>query len=97
MFNVKPSDPADGNTSLKVERAPSLRPRTYRPHSWFGWLTGLAGLGKTTIAYTICKMLHEDRLPFASFFCSLQLDSRNSKLLCAVTLRNCTPPTLPML
>ena len=45
------------------------------------WLTGLAGLGKTTIAYTICKPLDEARIPFASFFCSLQLDSKNSKLL----------------
>ena len=41
----------------------------------------MAGLGKTTIAYTICELLDEARLPFASFFCSLQLDSRNSKLL----------------
>jgi len=45
------------------------------------WLTGLAGLGKTTIAYTICESLDKARLPFASFFCSLQLDSRSSKLL----------------
>lgn len=45
------------------------------------WLTGLAGLGKTTIAYTICELLEEARLPFISFFCSLQLDSWNSKLL----------------
>ncbi len=45
------------------------------------WLTGLAGLGKTTIAYTICELLEEADLPFASFFCSLQLDSRHSMLL----------------
>jgi len=46
------------------------------------WLTRLAGLGKTTIAYTICELLNEERLPFGSFFCeSLQLDSSNSKRL----------------
>jgi len=52
------------------------------------WLTGLAGLGKTTIAYTICELLDEARLPFASFFCSLQLDSRNSKLLVTTLCRD---------
>jgi len=52
------------------------------------WLTGLAGLGKTTIAYTICELLHESHLPFASFFCSLQLDSRNSKLLVTTVCRD---------
>jgi hypothetical protein len=36
-------------------------------------------MGKTTIAYTICKLL-DKMCPFASF-CSRQLDSRNSKLL----------------
>ena len=52
------------------------------------WLTGLAGLGKTTIAYTICELLHEAHLPFASFFCSLQLDSWNSKLLVTTLCRD---------
>ena len=45
------------------------------------WLAGLAGVGKTTIAHTIRESLHEARLPLTSFFCSLQLDSRNSKHL----------------
>ena len=45
------------------------------------WLTRLAGLGKTTIAYTICEWLEEDNVPFTSFFCLRQLDSKNSKLL----------------
>jgi len=48
----------------------------------------LAGLGKTTIAYTICKLLDEACLPFASFFCSLQLDSKNSKLLVTTLSRD---------
>ena len=52
------------------------------------WLTGLAGLGKTTIAYTICELLDEAHLPFASFFCSLQLDSRHSNLLVPTLCRD---------
>jgi len=52
------------------------------------WLTGLAGLGKTTIAYTICKLLEDAGMPFASFFCSLQLDSKNSKLLITTLCRD---------
>jgi hypothetical protein len=48
----------------------------------------LAGLGKTTIAYTICERLDEAHLPFASFFCSLQLDSKNSKLLVPTLCRD---------
>ena len=52
------------------------------------WLTGLAGLGKTTIAYTICKLLEEANVPFTSFFCSRQLDSKNSKLLVTTLCRN---------
>jgi len=45
------------------------------------WLTGLAGLGKTTIAYSICERLDNDQRPFASYFCSLQLDSGDPKRL----------------
>jgi len=52
------------------------------------WLTGLAGLGKTTIAYTVCKLLNEACLPFGSFFCSRQLDSKNSKLLVPTLCRD---------
>jgi len=63
------------------EKDPAKAPPVY-------WLTGLAGLGKTTIAYTICELLDEARLPFASFFCSLQLDSRNSKLLVTTLCRD---------
>jgi len=52
------------------------------------WLSGLAGLGKTTIAYTICESLQKEGLPFASFFCSRQLDSKNSKLLVTTLCRD---------
>ena len=52
------------------------------------WLTGLAGLGKTTLAYTICERLEEAKVPFTSFFCSRQLDSKNSKLLITTLCRN---------
>ncbi|KAA1476018.1 hypothetical protein DENSPDRAFT_874362, partial [Dentipellis sp. KUC8613] len=47
------------------------------------WLTGHAGSGKSTIAYTICDQLsklHTDA-PFVSYFCSRQLDSRAPELL----------------
>ena len=52
------------------------------------WLSGLAGLGKTTIAYSICERLDKDHLPFVSYFCSLQLDCRNPKLLITTLCRN---------
>ncbi|CAE6438184.1 unnamed protein product [Rhizoctonia solani] len=34
------------------------------------WMSGMAGTGKTTIAYTICKKLQEQDKLGASFFCS---------------------------
>ncbi|QRV98239.1 WD repeat-containing protein [Ceratobasidium sp. AG-Ba] len=37
------------------------------------WLNGMAGTGKTTIAYSLCKRLEEERTLAASFFCSRQL------------------------
>ena len=52
------------------------------------WLSGLAGLGKTTIAYTICEELEKADIPFVSFFCSRQLDSKNSKLLITTICRD---------
>ncbi|EDR02889.1 uncharacterized protein LACBIDRAFT_393541 [Laccaria bicolor S238N-H82] len=52
------------------------------------WLTGLAGLGKTTIAYTICEELKAAHVEFVSFFCSRQLDSKNSKLLITTICRD---------
>ena len=52
------------------------------------WLTGLAGLGKTTIAYTICEELKAAGFEFVSFFCSRQLDSKDSKLLVTTICRD---------
>ncbi|KAF8811554.1 WD40 repeat-like protein [Phlegmacium glaucopus] len=63
------------------ENDPEKAPTVY-------WLNGLAGLGKTTIAYTICKLLEEADVPFTSFFCSRQLDSKNSKLLITTLCRD---------
>ncbi|CAE6436316.1 unnamed protein product [Rhizoctonia solani] len=34
------------------------------------WLNGMAGTGKTTIAYSLCHRLDEDRRLAASFYCS---------------------------
>ncbi|KAH8802362.1 mycorrhiza-induced NACHT/WD-repeat protein [Flagelloscypha sp. PMI_526] len=43
------------------------------------WIFGLAGTGKSTIAQSVCETLEKDGLLASSYFCSLQLDSRNSK------------------
>ncbi|QRV95027.1 Notchless protein [Ceratobasidium sp. AG-Ba] len=37
------------------------------------WLNGMAGTGKTTIAYSLCNKLEEEQTLAASFFCSRQL------------------------
>ncbi|KAG8783535.1 hypothetical protein FRC12_019623 [Ceratobasidium sp. 428] len=37
------------------------------------WLNGMAGTGKTTIAYSFCRKLEDSRRLAASFFCSRQL------------------------
>ncbi|QRV84771.1 Notchless protein [Ceratobasidium sp. AG-Ba] len=37
------------------------------------WMNGMAGTGKTTIAYTLCKELEKSETLAASFFCSRQL------------------------
>ncbi|KAJ1308062.1 hypothetical protein OPQ81_002128 [Rhizoctonia solani] len=34
------------------------------------WMSGMAGTGKTTIAYTLCEQLEESKQLGASFFCS---------------------------
>ncbi|KAG8715336.1 hypothetical protein FRC09_016684 [Ceratobasidium sp. 395] len=39
------------------------------------WLNGMAGTGKTTIAYSLCERLERSKKLAASFFCSRQLPS----------------------
>ncbi|KAG9125265.1 hypothetical protein FRC07_008334 [Ceratobasidium sp. 392] len=39
------------------------------------WLNGMAGTGKTTLAYTLCKQLENESRLAANFFCSRQLPS----------------------
>ncbi|KAJ7612228.1 hypothetical protein FB45DRAFT_693251, partial [Roridomyces roridus] len=34
------------------------------------WLSGMAGTGKSTVAYTLCKWLQGHKQFGASFFCS---------------------------
>jgi hypothetical protein len=73
------------STSLRRSQHGSPRRTPRKPRRYIGspdWL----GLGKTTIAYTICELLHEASLPFVSFFC--QLDSRNSKRLVTTLCRD---------
>ncbi|KZV68162.1 hypothetical protein PENSPDRAFT_736128 [Peniophora sp. CONT] len=47
------------------------------------WMTGLAGQGKTTIAYSVCERLEKEAkgVVVVSFFCSRQLDSHEERLL----------------
>ncbi|CAE6474338.1 unnamed protein product [Rhizoctonia solani] len=46
------------------------------------WLTGLAGTGKTTIAYSLCTQLAETWTLAASFFCSVALpECRDASLI----------------
>ncbi|KAG8698323.1 hypothetical protein FRC08_005999 [Ceratobasidium sp. 394] len=46
------------------------------------WLNGMAGTGKTTLAYTLCKQLEGDNKLAANFFCTRQLPScRDAKLI----------------
>ncbi|KAF9024996.1 WD40 repeat-like protein [Hymenopellis radicata] len=52
------------------------------------WLTGLAGTGKTTIAYTICERMWAKNKLLISFFCSRQLDSKDSQLIVPTICRN---------
>ena len=46
------------------------------------WLNGMAGTGKTTIAFTFCQILDNIEVLGASFFCSdLDNDSSNANLI----------------
>ncbi|KAG8735712.1 hypothetical protein FRC10_010229 [Ceratobasidium sp. 414] len=46
------------------------------------WLNGMAGTGKTMLAYTLCKQLEGDNKLVANFFCTRQLPScRDAKLI----------------
>jgi hypothetical protein len=59
------------------------------------WLTGMAGTGKTTIAYTFSEILDKNQMLGATFFCSHQeSDSSNTSLICptlAYQLAKCSP------
>ncbi|KZP14488.1 hypothetical protein FIBSPDRAFT_833939 [Athelia psychrophila] len=50
------------------------------------WLAGVAGSGKSAIAHTIAKMLHEDGLLASSFFFNREFDSRNTVQLLFSTI-----------
>ncbi|KAG8723428.1 hypothetical protein FRC09_003389 [Ceratobasidium sp. 395] len=46
------------------------------------WLNGLAGTGKSTIAYSVCEYLENSERPMASFFCTRRLpECRNLKFI----------------
>ncbi|KZP14536.1 TPR-like protein [Athelia psychrophila] len=50
------------------------------------WLSGVAGSGKSAIAHTIAKMLHEDSLLASSFFFNREFDSRSTTQLLFSTI-----------
>ncbi|KAJ1299666.1 hypothetical protein OPQ81_011059 [Rhizoctonia solani] len=60
------------------------------------WLNGMAGTGKTTIAYSVCKRLDAENKLAASFFCSrLRDECRNVNLIIpsiAYQLAHFSPP-----
>ncbi|KAG8740053.1 hypothetical protein FRC10_004811 [Ceratobasidium sp. 414] len=46
------------------------------------WLNGMAGTGKTTLAYTLCRQLEDDNKLAGNFFCTRQLPScRDAKFI----------------
>jgi hypothetical protein len=50
------------------------------------WLNGMAGTGKTTIAYSLCALRQSTRQLAASFFCSRQLPACRSVNLILPTI-----------
>lgn len=60
------------------------------------WLNGMAGTGKSAIAYSLCKQLESNLTLAASFFCSRQLEAcRNVNLIIptiAYRLARFSPP-----
>ncbi|KAH8810431.1 hypothetical protein DL96DRAFT_540356 [Flagelloscypha sp. PMI_526] len=52
------------------------------------WIAGLAGTGKTTILQTICEQLDHSGLLASSYFCSIQLDSQESKRVIPTIVRH---------
>ncbi|KAH8813418.1 WD40-repeat-containing domain protein [Flagelloscypha sp. PMI_526] len=52
------------------------------------WIYGLAGTGKTTIMQTICEILDNAGLLASSYFCSIHLDSKESKRIVPTIARH---------
>ncbi|KAG9122600.1 hypothetical protein FRC07_000960 [Ceratobasidium sp. 392] len=50
------------------------------------WMNGMAGTGKSTIAYSFCRSLDKTRWPCASFFCSRSLPECRDELRIVPTL-----------
>ncbi|KAH8834138.1 WD40-repeat-containing domain protein [Flagelloscypha sp. PMI_526] len=69
------------NTAVTILREIEswARRNDYPLQSSLCWVYGLAGTGKTTIMQTICGVLEKAGLLASSYFCSIQLDSQESK------------------
>ncbi|KAH8828723.1 WD40-repeat-containing domain protein [Flagelloscypha sp. PMI_526] len=67
---------------LILERIESwARDVRHYSHMCIYWITGRPGTGKSTILRTICKRLDENTLLAESYFCSVQLPSKDSKYI----------------
>ncbi|CAE6427470.1 unnamed protein product [Rhizoctonia solani] len=91
-FSLSQSLPAGYDSHIKAERSSCTHNTRVNVlsqiHHWLNsstsssvyWINGMAGTGKTTIAYSLCKELDASHKLAASFFCSrLQPECRASQ------------------
>jgi nucleoside-triphosphatase THEP1 len=50
------------------------------------WVDGLAGTGKSTLAFTIADLLQKRKIPCATFFCSRQAEDTRRELFIVPTI-----------
>ncbi|KAH8828876.1 hypothetical protein DL96DRAFT_1417931, partial [Flagelloscypha sp. PMI_526] len=71
-----------GTRKCVIERIESwAREARHYSHMCICWITGRPGTGKSTILRTMCKRLDENTLLAESYFCSIQLPSKDSKYI----------------
>ncbi|CAE6499040.1 unnamed protein product [Rhizoctonia solani] len=71
-----------GTRTAELERLLTWTARSLTDRKGVYWMNGMAGTGKTTIAYSLCTSLEEQGRLAASFFCSRLIPKcRNVKLI----------------
>ncbi|KAH8795976.1 WD40-repeat-containing domain protein [Flagelloscypha sp. PMI_526] len=71
-----------GTRKILIERIESwVKDAHQYSHISLCWITGHPGTGKSTILRTMCKRLDKERLLVESYFCSIQLPSKDSKYI----------------